>query len=176
VTSKPELLAQLTNAKNNYVLGLAALSLFATPEVYPMLEAQHAAFGTYTVEVRQVAALLRVGSDRDIAVKEFLTMLLRALIKESFELIRTYAEETGQSAIVKSQSWYQFARLIRNCISHNFQFAFRPYDESILPVTWGSRTMVATMQGQPLPLNFFGYVEAWELFKEFHAFATDRLK
>lgn len=176
MVTKADLLAQLVNARNNYVLGLAALSLFATREVYPILETQSASFGTYTVGFDQVSKLLRVTADRDIAIKEFLTMLLRALIKESFELIKDYSDQSGQASLLKGQIWYQFARIIRNCISHNFHFEFNSYDKGLLPVAWRSRTITAAMDRQPLPLSFFGYTEAWELFNEFTLFASGQLK
>jgi len=111
--TKAELISQLANAKNNYVLGLAALSLFATSDAYPLLEKNHASFGTYTVTFDQVAKLLQNPADRDVAVKEFLTMLLRVLIKESFELLKDYSDETSQNALFKAEDWYQFARMIR---------------------------------------------------------------
>jgi hypothetical protein len=78
---KQELLSQLENAKNNYVLGLAALSLFASAETYPILEKSHCSFGPYSISFDQVTNLLRIQNDRDIAAKEFIKMLLRALIK-----------------------------------------------------------------------------------------------
>jgi hypothetical protein len=31
------------------------------------------------------------------------------------------------------------------------------------------------MDGAPLALDFFGYVEAWELFRDFNEFAQNRL-
>ena len=173
--TKPELLSQLTNAKNNYILGLAALSLFATPEAYPLLDKNRASFGPYTVTFEQVAALLRNPADRDIAAKEFLLMLLRAVIKESFELLKDYCDETNQAGQFKSESWYQFARMIRNCLSHSCRFEFNPYDKTLLPVTWKSRTITLAKDGQPLLLAFFGYVEAWELFKEFYDFVDRQL-
>lgn len=176
MTTKQELLDQLTNAKNNYVLGLAAISLFAEPLALEHLSKSSAAFGTYTVPFDQVSKLLDNKADRDIAVKEFLTMLLRALIKESFELIKEYSYETSQSALLKGQPWFQFARMIRNCISHNFQFEFNAYDKGLLPVAWNGKTIVLAQDGQLLPLSFFGYVEAWELFSEFNAFAGSTLK
>ena len=170
MTTRPEVLGQLANAKNNYVLGLSALALFATPDAHKILECQHASFGTYSVDFRQVALLLRVDADREVAVKEFANMLLRALVKEGFELIKTYAEESGQSQVLKRQEWYQFARLIRNCLAHDFRFSFGRHDESVLPVSWRSRTILANMHGQQLPLEFFGYVQAWELFRDFQTF------
>lgn len=173
--TKTELISQLENAKNNYILGLAAISLFSNEKVYPVLEDSHAKFGTYTVEFNQVKKLLMKPADRNIAVKEFLTSQIRVLIKESFELIKNYCDETKQDSKFKKEQWYQFARMIRNCLSHNFKFEFRSYDKGLLPVTWKSRTIDASMDGNHLGLNFFGYVETWELFTEYQTFVDTKL-
>lgn len=173
--TRPELISQLENAKNNYILGLAGISLFASPEAYPILEKGHAAFGTYTVEFTQVVRLLRNATDREIAVKEFLTSQIRALIKESFELVKDYCDGTGQAVLFKSEPWYQFARMIRNCLSHNFKFEFNKHDRGLLPVSWNGRTITSAVDGQPLKLDFFGYVETWELFREYQTFVQHRL-
>lgn len=172
---KSELVSQLENAKNSYILGMAAISLFGSPEAYPILEGNHAAFGQYTVNFDQVTRLLRNAKDRDIAIREFLTSQIRALIKESFELIKDYCDDTGQSQVLKAESWYQFARMIRNCLSHNFRFEFNNYDKTLLPVSWGARTIEEGMDGAPLELKFFGYVESWELFSEFQELVRNRL-
>ena len=139
------------------------------------LEKSTARFGSYTVLFAQVATLLNNCADRDIAVKEFLKMLLRALIKESFELLKTYTSETSQEALLRGEPWYQFARLIRNCLSHSFVFKFRPHDRKILPVSWRGRSVSTDMDGAPLTLEFFGYVQTWELFADLCEFAHKRL-
>jgi hypothetical protein len=169
--TKQELLNQLTNAKNNYILGLAGISLFAAPEAYPILEKSHAAFGTYTVQFAQLADLLRNPKDREIAVKEFLVSQIRALIKESFELVKDYCLSSGQETLFYAEPWYQFARMIRNCLSHSYRFEFNRYDQKLLPISWRGNTITSAMNGQNLTLDFFGYVETWELFQEFHGFA-----
>jgi len=46
--TKSELMSQLENAKNNYILGLSAISLFSNEKVYPILEESQAKFGTYS--------------------------------------------------------------------------------------------------------------------------------
>jgi hypothetical protein len=173
--TKQELESQFTNAKNNYFLGLAALSLFASPEAYPILERNHAKFGSYTITFDQVAKLLRDPTDRDIAVKEFLNGQFRMLIKESFELLKDYCDETSQSSALKAEPWFQFARMIRNCLSHNFRFEFNNYDKSLLPVSWKSYAIDVGLDGQHLKLELFGYVQAWELFAEFQSFVAKRL-
>jgi len=172
---KQELLSQLVNAKNNYILGLAALSLFASEEIYPVLEKSHCGFGSYSLSFDQVANLLRNQNDRDIAAKEFIKMLLRALIKESFELIKNYCDDSKQISVFTAQPFYQFARMIRNSLSHNFRFEFNKYDKTLLPITWKGKTITAAMDRSYLELSFFSYVETWELFAELQAFANNNL-
>lgn len=76
--AKAELLYQLDHAKNNYILGLAGLSLFTIPAALELLEKNTAEFGGYTINFSQAAKLLANSAHRDIAVKEYLTMLMRA--------------------------------------------------------------------------------------------------
>lgn len=173
--TKTELVRQLENAKNNYILGLAAISLFSNEKIFPVLAESHAKFGTYTVDFEQVENLLMIPANRDFAVKEFLTSQIRALIKESFEVIKDYCEGTNQSSTLNAEVWYQYARMIRNCLSHNFRFEFNRYDKRILPVSWKGKIIDISMDGQPLKLNFFGYVESWELFMEYQAFVRNQL-
>lgn len=173
--NKAEIVAQFENAKNNYILGLAAISLFANEKSYPILEESHCNLGQYSLTFDQVARLLRNQKDREIAVKEFRTMLLRALIKETFEIMKSYCAESNQKGLLTSEAWYQFARIIRNCISHNFRFEFNKYDKGLLPVVWKHRTIDLSMNGRHLELLFFGYVEAWELFSEMQSFVTSKL-
>jgi len=173
--TKAELLSQLENAKNNYILGLAAISLFSSPKAYPILEHNRATFGTYSIEFGQIVSLLRKDADREIAIREFLTSQIRAVIKESFELIKDYCHHTGQEPVFRAAPWYHFARMIRNCLSHNFKFKFAGHDRTLLPVSWGSRKITVSEDGQPLRLDFFGYVETWELFQAYQSFVDNDL-
>lgn len=169
---KSDLLIQIENARNNYLLGLAAMSLLMSSSASEHLRISHASFDGYIVPFDQVAALLESESDKQIALKEFFKMLLRALIKESYELILGYAKATKQKDHFRSQQWYHFARLIRNCVSHDFHFRFEPADLKVLPATWNGRTIEASMHSKPLPISFLGYGGAWELFAELEQFAA----
>jgi hypothetical protein len=173
--TKRELLSQLENAKNNYILGLAALALFATEDSYPLLEKASCGFGSYELSFAQVANLLRKHEDKQVAVREFMKMLLRALAKEAFELIKDYCDATNQGSSLIEQPWFHFARIIRNCLSHNFKFEFRKQDRKLLPVRWKNKSITAAMDGGYLELSFFGYVETWELFTEMDGFAKSTL-
>ena len=174
--NKKDLNSQLENAKNNYILGMAAISLLSNEKAYPLLKESGLILGKYEIGFKQVANLLSNHSDRDIALKEYLNSHIRALSKESFELIKNYCIESDQLSILKSASWYQFARLIRNCISHNFKFVFNEYDKGILPVSWKNRTIETNFNGKYLELKFFGYVETWELFVEYQDLVNNYLE
>ena len=172
---KVELCSQLENARNNFVLGLAANSLFVSQDALPILKRSHAQFGAFTVEFAQVAELLRERGDREIALKEFLKVQMRALVKEIFEVIKEYCVATGQAEQFKSLPFYEFSRIIRNCLSHNFKFTFYKNDKKLLPVKWRSKEINLGMEGAELELGFFGLPEAWELFLDFQNFVEERL-
>ena len=174
---KKGLLSQLENAKNNYILVLASTRLFSNEKTYPILDESGCKFGTYSINFKQVANMMRSKNDREIACKEFVNMGYRILLKEPFELIKDYCNFTNQIDIFNKQNWYQFARIIRNCLSHNFKFKFNDNDKSILPITWKNRTIDVSLDNSHLQLSFLGgYVGAIELFGEMTSFVRNTLK
>ena len=86
-------------------------------------------------------------------------------------LALVFVERAGRLYEMKAEPWYQFCRLVRNCIAHNFIFEFRQHDVSILPARWRGREITAAYDGQELPLALFGYEQAWEMFVEIRTFA-----
>ncbi|MGD9110217.1 MAG: hypothetical protein PVG93_04705 [Phycisphaerales bacterium] len=173
--TKEELLNQLNHTKNNYIIGLAALSIFKSGQAIPLLEHHAAAFGDYTVTFDQVAELLRKAPDRGIALNEFNKMLMRTTIKESFEHIKEYCQDTNQFPLLKSEQWYEFARIIRNFLSHNCRFIFNKYDRERLPIKWKDFEITEELHGGGLGEKVFGNVETWELFQQFEDFVQHRL-
>jgi len=99
---------------------------------------------------QEILALL---NDRDvskIAFTELYDTVHRAALKEMFEVTVHYCKSTNQGKILKSQPWYQFWRILRNCLSHDFKFKFNQYDHKKLPVMWGSITIDSSMEGKSL--------------------------
>lgn len=74
--TKFELLSQIENVKNNYILGLASISVLSEPFARNRLRKTRCIFGGYFVDFHQVATLLANDVDRSIALKEFTTMLI----------------------------------------------------------------------------------------------------
>jgi hypothetical protein len=174
--TKQQLINQLEHTKNNYILGLAAFSMFDSGLTNQQLAHHAAAFGEYTITFAQVVTLLQNPKDREIVLREFGKMLMRTLIKESFEHIKDYCEKTDQYIPFKAQSWYEFARMIRNFLSHNCKFEFNKYDKDRLPITWGKKAITIDLDNKSPDIRFFSYVETWELFQEFTIFVTNDLE
>src|SRR5260221_352662 len=48
----------------------------------------------------------------------------REMLNHTFEYIKSYCEQTNQKQKLRAFPWYQFSRLIRNSLSHDFQLNF----------------------------------------------------
>jgi len=55
---------------------------------------------------------------KKVVTDEFENCLKRATVREGHELLLLYCKETKQFHLYKSESWFQFARIIRNVVSH----------------------------------------------------------
>jgi hypothetical protein len=78
--------------------------------------------------------------------------LTRNLIKEIFRITKAYCKKANQSLKISNQSWYQFARITTNCISHSFRLEFNLYDKRQLPVVYNGITIDEAMEGQPIKM------------------------
>lgn len=79
--------------------------------------------------------------------------LTRNLFRESFRLLLSYCHKASQQKILKSQKWYEFARVTANAISHNFRWEFRPYDLSCLPLSYNDVALTENLDGQPVSMR-----------------------
>lgn len=191
---KQELISQLNNAKNNFFLGIAALGLLLQERSYPVLEQlacimteksfsfedvskiphhfQNITFPNVPFPLSRVADYMREAdiAHRQTIQTEFFLMLLRAFLKESFEVIKSYCKSTNQETNFKQQNWYQFARIIRNSLSHNFVIELRENDKKLLPIVWRGRSITFAMHGKPLDTSLLGIDGALDLFNEMSIF------
>ncbi len=134
--TKEELISQLCNSKNNFIVGLASLALLADPDAQNLLKEKSADLSGYSVPFDQVAALLSSACDRQVALEEFAKSVLRCLVKEGHELVTQYCKSEGLYSDLSAQSWWQFSRLVRNALSHDFCFRLNEKDLKLLPVSW----------------------------------------
>lgn len=112
-------------------------------------------------------------SDFDYTLKSFMKGARRALVKESFEVVQAYAKENSLTQVLKSQDWFQFARMVRNCISHDMHFRFNGHDKSLLPAAWGGKTIFIEMDNHEMPEDIIDPYTALALFWEMEKFVCE---
>lgn len=79
--------------------------------------------------------------------------LSRAVLAETFELIKAYCDQTGQLNTFKAWPTYNFARIVRNCTSHGVGGILTrwPGDlkkQGIVSVTWQGIMIDESMLGE----------------------------
>lgn len=130
VTEKERLLACLNAIQNNFMVGMAAVFLLENEQSWPMLEGGYVGFHPQSTEgTPENASLLlpvyAVGEampDPEIRKKllfDFREFLFRNTLAEALEKTREYCQATGQEPLLNSTDWYNFARVIRNALTHN---------------------------------------------------------
>jgi len=109
---------------------------------------------------------------------DFMLNQLHALIRAPFEILRDYCEDYDKSdptrhlfQKMKEAPWYEYARLVRNAISHNFRFQYSNHDKKMLPVTWNGITLSHEMEGQAITYESLWHKRGYELFLEMRIFA-----
>lgn len=171
--TKTELTEQLEATRQNVIAGLASLALLSSSEGRPLLERGSAQFGNFRVDFYEIALLMREDEKKAAFTANFIQLLIRTLVRDSFDLLVQYCDGSNQAAHLKKQDWYNFARLVRDAIARGFRFEFNSFDRGLnMPVVWKDRKITGGHHGQPLELDFFGMFEAWTMFMEIKAFAA----
>ena len=155
--SKAELRGKLQTIKNNYALVQAGIMLLALPDAPMKFDACYAAVSHHP-EAKSIG-YIRYVFERDevlaLATNELRKAVLRSCVAEMFELVRTYGLETNQIKLIRIAPWYQFLRMVRNSLSHDYFMRYREHDLKLLPITWSGLTLTAAMDGTELPMAEF---------------------
>ena len=174
--TKDDLLVQLIAAKSSFVLGLAGLYLLTQKETHILLERGIGKLADYTIPFKQVAQSMRDPQKQKADFKNFNKFIMRAMFKDSFEVLKEYCHVTGQDSKRIAQPWHQFSRMIRNCLAHDYTFKFSDHDKKKLPVTWNDMTITADMDGAILTSDFTGQGKMLDLCQDIYSFAESSLE
>jgi hypothetical protein len=180
--TKDELLNGLNNVLNTFLYGFVCPKL-VTAEMWREVSSKTAVFTSHDGEVQvQLGPLTRRAFDVDYTLREgfkrnYENSLLRTLLRDAHELILLYCQETHQFPIYKAEPWFQFARVLRNVISHKEGGTLREWPpdltkKGITSVTWRARTIDTTMLNHRLVLY---PPEGLELVNDQVAFVTAKL-
>ena len=150
-------LGRIQTIKNNYALAQAGIGLLALPNAKAQVEQLFSMFEDHTEvqAIRYIGYVFEDDSLLKLATQEFRNAVLRNCLKEVFELVKLYGSESSQKQTIQAAPWYQFLRIVRNCLSHDLMLRFTAHDLKVLPVSWSGLTIDASMDRSKLPMRAF---------------------
>ncbi|WP_319410167.1 hypothetical protein [uncultured Desulfosarcina sp.] len=167
---KDYLLGLFRTQKNNYRLAYVLIALSSQDDVMDDFLHLYKNIDPKFKVIDGIEPLILDKKVLKIAVDQFHMTILRAVVKELFEVIKIYCKDTKQNNLLHSQSWYQLWRIIRNCFSHDFHFHFNNHDKKFLPISWNGVEIREDMDGKQMTIGHFSYEKLWALINEVEAF------
>lgn len=179
--TKNELLGALHNLLNNFVVGLVLPRIVPEAE-WRKLADRRATFqapdgSLLHIDLTPLATNFSNPRDRKLLIDEYENGLKRSLLSEGHEVLLAYCEQTNQFAVYKAEPWFQFARILRNVVSHKDGGILRAWPADLTKagkttVAWRARTLDSSQVGKPVE---FTHNEALQLFADQLQFAQSKL-
>jgi hypothetical protein len=136
---------------NTLVIGMAADAVIGDDSCLPVIQETIVKLPRHTIELRQVAESLPNPLVREQVRGEFQKLLFRAVVGDALRLTTDHFDSAISESERDKLSWYWFAKVVRNALSHNLRLSIREtYVRKRLPITWRHRTITAAMHGAPL--------------------------
>lgn len=110
-----------------------------------------------------------------IATDELYSSAHRSAIKDLFPLLKKYCHDTEQTDILKTQPWFEFWWVLRNCWAHDMTFNFNPAEKKHLPIRWLDIAITEEMNGRPLTYGQCSYEHLRLLLETARAFVNENL-
>ncbi len=182
--SKSEILDYFSSEDKNYRLAILCSHWIRdiapfTPSVKSEAKSLSMMVAGRTIMFSDLAAELEDRNRSEIISSQFLLNHLHSLIRLPFELLKGYCADFDRAVKppalfnrLRSTPWYEYTRLVRNAISHNFRFAFDERDKSRLPVTWNSIIIDSNCDGRAITFETLWHRPGYELFLEMKEFAN----
>jgi hypothetical protein len=179
--TKELLLNGLNNIRTNCIFGLIATRVISD-QMWKEIAESGALFKGPSDEAIHVALAPLAkrfldSKTRPGCVKNIETSHIRALVRESYELVMLHCEETDQLNAFKAETWFQFVRILRNVVSHKQGGVLREWPHDLIKqgttsVSWRLRTLDTSMIGNDI--SFYPF-EAFYLSKDLFDFAEAKL-
>jgi len=173
--TKDHLLGLYRTKLNHIQLTYASLMLWVYPDTPRLFAVLYAEMSGFPKPFPNLLALLNDDTAMRIVCEELYDSAHCSAIKELFSLTKFYCHHTGQSQTLKSQPWFHFWQILRNCWSHDMTFNFNPHEKMLLPVTWSGVTLDISMNGQYLTHGRCSREKLFELLETAQSYVADQL-
>jgi len=180
-------LNQLRHKRQAFILTLTAMYLINSPDLEAvrgkriLLLPSGLVFNPDSHEYRGDRYLLELTqvvdertykrSDFDYTLGQFYLFNRRNFLNESLETVEVFAASVGARNDLLKEHWYDFGKIVRNALSHNFMFSLRDYKKK-LPVLFGSKIIEWTMNGQEVTQDIIDPVTLMDIHRAMVSFVN----
>lgn len=172
---KDNLLGLYQTKQNQIELAYASLILWSYPDMPRFFDELHTKMDDFPRFFPNVSSFIHNNGAMRIACEELFDSAHRSAIKELLSLTNHYCHNTGQLQTLKSQPWYEFWRILRNCWSHDMTFNFNSNEKALLPIAWSGVSIDLSMNGNYLTHGQCSREKLRELIKTANNFVAEKL-
>lgn len=181
--TKPEILEEFARQDRSYRLAIIASHWLQggnqfKPSAADEARGLHMKVLDKWVSYSDLADHLEHGTSCFSITTDFVLNQLHALIRVPYELLDDYCKDydkatpgSSLSRQLRTADWFEYARAIRNTVSHNFRFDFSRYKPEYFPITWRGISLTADPHGKPITFESFWHKSGYELFVAMREFA-----
>ena len=133
--SKNQLLEQLNDIFQIVTLVYASITYFYRDTNLHILSENNAMYHQRLFRFKDLANELQDEVTRTERLQEFSWIVEKFLLREPYGVIEEYCRINEITPDLKCQEWFNFARIIRNYVTHN-HFNLKQNKEEDFPVNW----------------------------------------
>jgi len=126
------------------------------------------------VILAELAKSIADGNQFNIIMRNYVNLALKNSITDYYESILKYCDKTEQSHLFQNQEWYRYSRLVRNGLSHSYEWDFSK-TKMPFPIKYKHIVINRDLHGTLLTENQMPLSIIWELLKEMENFVKNDL-
>ena len=128
-----------------------------------------------TVDLSTLAKSLEQDNQYELIIEHMINLAIKDAVSDYYEAILKYCKNSNQESIFRKQQWYNYSRLIRNGLSHDYQWDFSKQDKNVFPVKYKQITINYDLHGTLLTKNQMPLSTIWTLLEEMENFVKTEL-
>jgi len=170
---KKELLSSLNEIDDMLSLSLASITYFHRDKDLKMLSQHWMMHFGRVWNLKHLAEELQNSHKKAQRLSDFTWVVKKFLLREPYTIIDEYCRINKQSPKFKQQQWYEFARIIRNFVTHGF-LDKKQYNENKFPVKWDNYKIEwKEIQNGKLDFKKFDIKMPLKIFDEIRTFSNN---
>jgi len=108
-------------------------------------------------------------------IEHMIYLAIKNAVTDFYEGILKYCKYSNQESKFRKQEWYYYSRLIRNGLSHNYQWDFSQQNKNIFPVKYKEITIDYNLHGTEMRNYQMSLSTTWALLEEMENFVKTEL-